>query len=121
MGQVKRVPPTRIQDASWWDSFHSAHPTILRIPHLKPEEQDFPAHLSPAALGGPLPVHGLGHGLFRLVNHAGPLANEALGHVAERVVGIQFAYQLGLCHGLLMTALLAVEALKAAWARAKSG
>ena len=39
----------------------------------------------------------------------GPLADEALGHVAERVVGIEFAYQLGLLHGLAMTALLAIE------------
>ncbi len=39
----------------------------------------------------------------------GPLADKALGHVAEGVVGIEFAYQLGLLHGLAMAALLAIE------------
>ena len=73
------------------------------------------------AFGGPLPIHGLGHGFFRLADHAGPLADEALGHVAEGVVRIEFTNQLGLLYGLAMATLLAVESASAACAKAKSG
>ena len=68
---------------------------LAKLPPLSPTNVT-PTPSRPAALRGPLPIHGLGHRFFGLVNHAGPLADEALRHVAERVVGIKLADQLGL-------------------------